>query len=504
MNKANVIHSSIALFVFLALLLISNAIAIVFQKEQQSLFANELLTQAETISTQVLHSLNDAQAFNLTTCNVESINKLRKIVSRYDYVYDVGLIDENGNVACSANWGRLIDPKPLPTDAYITPFGLTLMDKVSNILPADFKLDAVKLDNYVSFTRLTLFKEITAKHLNFSLNVKMKNNNLTFFNYETKDQTALNLSFLNIRTSTCSQIYAYCVNTFRPTSGLLVYQSSVWIVILLLSAFISLLVAYAYKSYRSAYNSMEFRLKKAISENQLSMEYQPVVSAATGEIIKFESLVRWTDEVHGKVSPELFLTLANKLSLYPKVANQIVRMSLKEMAPILQNKPTLGLALNVTSHEVLSQGYLDFLYNLTLKYKIRPSQIKIEITEKINVELAKLTTFSKQAKNLGFIVVLDDFGTGVANLVWLTEINFDVIKVDRVFTQALTNDLKSTMVLSILNLINDLNKEVVFEGVETKEELDLILSITPSALVQGWYFYRSLPIKDIVKLRTLS
>lgn len=504
MNKENAFNSIIALCVFIFLVLIFNTISIGIQKEQQSQLARELLNHAETVSTQVTLSLNDVQKSGIKTCDVQNINILRKIVSRYEYIYDLGLIDENGRVACSANWGKLIEAKPLPKNAYVSPSGITLLSNVSNVLPAEFRLNTAKLGDYVTFTMPTLFKEYTARHLNFSFNIKTKDSSLTYFNYQDKVQSLINFSFLHLRTSTCSQTYTYCVNTFSATSGILYYPPVVWIGLLILSAFIAMLVFYSYQSYRSNYNSMEFRLKKAVSENKLSMEFQPVVSAATGKIVKFESLVRWTDEVHGRVSPELFLNLAHKLSLYPKIAHQIVMKSLKEMAPILRDNPNLGLALNVTSYEILNQGYLDFLYNLTQKLGITPSQIKIEITEKIDVQLHDLTAFSKNAKNLGFIVVLDDFGTGVANLVWLTEINFDVIKVDRVFTQALTNDLKSAMVFSILNLINDLNKEVVFEGVETKEELDIILKITPSALVQGWYFYRSLPIKEIVKLDELS
>ncbi|WP_242536358.1 EAL domain-containing protein, partial [Vibrio sp. Vb2880] len=73
------------------------------------------------------------------------------------------------------------------------------------------------------------------------------------------------------------------------------------------------------------------------------------------------------------------------------------------------------------------------------------------------------------------MVVLDDFGTGISNLVWLTEVNFDYIKIDRVFVNALNFDIKEGMARAVMDLVTNLGKEVVFEGVETKREYDLII-----------------------------
>lgn len=504
MNKENIFLVVATFFLSLLFIFTSNMIAIGIQKEQQSRFAKELLTQAELVSKQVIDSLNDAVSLNLKTCDDESLNKLRIIVSRYEFVYDLGFINDDGKIACTANWGKLNEARSLPNHSYATSSGITLMSNLTKVLPADFKLNTAMLGKNVVFSMPSVFKKFTARDLNFSFDIKTKDKSLTFLDLVQSNNKPLDSSFFNLRFSACSQIFSYCVNTFNGSAGLLSYQPIVLIAVSLLSFILSFFFLNTYKSYRISQRSMEFRFKKAISENKLSMEYQPIVSVKTGSIDKFESLVRWSDDVYGKVSPELFLALAHKLSLYPKVAHQIVMMSVKEMAPILQRNQNLGLSLNVSTYEILSKGYLDFLYNLIRKYNINPSQIYIEVTEKIDVELSDLTKFSIKAKGLGFSVALDDFGTGVANLVWLTEVNFDVIKIDRVFTQGLVNDLKRSMVIEILSLINNLNKQVIFEGVETKEELGLIKEITPYALVQGWYFYRSLPIIEIEKLEIFS
>ncbi|NMU18916.1 EAL domain-containing protein, partial [Vibrio parahaemolyticus] len=119
-------------------------------------------------------------------------------------------------------------------------------------------------------------------------------------------------------------------------------------------------------------------------------------------------------------------------------------------------------------------------------------------TESIDVELIEIAEFSARAQALGFMVVLDDFGTGVSNLVWLTEVNFDYIKIDRVFVNALNFDIKKGMASAIMDLVASLGKEVVFEGVETKREYDMITEHCKQGYVQGWYFYRSLPLTELL------
>lgn len=92
------------------------------------------------------------------------------------------------------------------------------------------------------------------------------------------------------------------------------------------------------------------------------------------------------------------------------------------------------------------------------------------------------------------MVVLDDFGTGVSNLVWLSEVNFDYIRIDSVFVNALNFDIKKGMLNAVMNLVTSLGKDVVFEGVETEYEYDMIKEHCASGYVQGWYFYRAVPL----------
>ena len=263
---------------------------------------------------------------------------------------------------------------------------------------------------------------------------------------------------------------------------------------------IGFLVAYSAQSFLYKNNSMEFRLRRAVQRKFIYLEYQPILQANTGQIIGVESLVRWRDTVYGRVSPELLISIAENIGIYGELTYHIAETSIDEMAPALTSNPEFSLSINVSSFEIADDCYLLYLKEKAASHGIPTGQIKIEITEKISASLATLAKFSQRAKKYGFRVSLDDFGTGVANLVWLTEIAFDDIKIDRTFTQALNDSFKERMVLSIMEMVASLRKQVIFEGVETQGELDVILDRFPTSYVQGWYFYKSLSKKSLFKV----
>lgn len=134
------------------------------------------------------------------------------------------------------------------------------------------------------------------------------------------------------------------------------------------------------------------------------------------------------------------------------------------------------------------------------RHDIRPQQIKIEITERSGEYYKKIAAFSLQAMNRGLRIALDDFGTGSSNLLWLTEVFYDEIKLDKFFVNGLKNEYKRTILSSILEIVCQLNKQIVFEGVESKTDYEFVKSFDENALIQGWYFYKSMPIE---KLRAL-
>lgn len=494
----------IEFLIFMFLVLVAHVVAIKNQHHYQKQFSEKLLMHAEMVSSELAEALDRARKSDLTECDEESVNVLRSITNSYLYVYDLGLLNGN-NVICTANWGQLQNYPELSKRSHASFSKYEFYSNVDHIFPLDKKLDVTKEENIVAFTADFSFSQFLNSDRKFSYSIKVKESDHEFVSYVSKDQ--LNKWFqhpvfewIGLDTVSCHSGFNYCAHTFNKRSGLFYYSFFETLAILAICLAFSLLTSYAVSSFSFKRTSMEYRLRKAISDRTLYMEYQPIVYARSGNIIGVESLVRWRDEIYGNVSPELFISVAEKIGLYKDVAVHTASMAIEEMAVVLQENTHFTLSINVSTYEIVDEGFLKFLRKKAIDNNVCACQIKIEITEKIEVSLSVLSDFSKRARAYGFKVSLDDFGTGVSNLVWLTEIDFDDIKIDRVFTQSLNDDIKREMVLSIITLVSSLNKRLIFEGVENITELNCIKEYGDDVYIQGWYFYKSMPKERILSL----
>ncbi|MCE7594567.1 EAL domain-containing protein [Vibrio fluvialis] len=465
------------------------------QQDEQIRFAKEVLDEAEQATEQISDALHVANTILQPSCDHATMTVIRQLVHENSEIYDIGLM-EGDSVLCSANWG-VFDPVNV-ADKFQTAFkGYRFYTQVDHLFPVDDKYDLTRLNQFVTLTVPDQYQHLMQRMPKFRFSVESATDEHVFTQYTPGNDYGNPFPPLSIKTKTCSDRFNYCVHTHNAKAGLANYSAHVLLALLAIALLFSFLLAYSFWTFISRHNSIEHRFREALSQKKLYMEYQPVVTVKDKRIAGVESLVRWEDNQYGRVSPELFIGIAEKLSLYPQLAYFVAERSISEMAPILQENPGFSLGINIAAFELQDPQFLPFLSKLTLELSIQPSQIKIEITERIDLPLSELADFSRRAKSMGFMVVLDDFGTGVANLVWLTEMDFDFIKVNRVFVNALNYDMKRNIVRPVMDLITGLNKQVVFEGVETEHEFKIIEENCPWGYIQGWYFYKSMPKSEL-------
>jgi len=494
------LNKKIALgFVFFVTLVITLMLASLFayqyQKVEQEEFATEVLDSAETVTSQLISVLSASSKLTDFKCTSENINKLRQLVLLNTEVFDLGYMID-GSALCTANWG-IIKPTKLIAKDESEFNGYHFYSNESNLYQFSQHYNVTQQGDFFAVNITTPYSQQIKRLPKYQFQIYSQRADYVFDEY-IPPQNLESLFSLKLETTVCSEKYRYCVRTNNSNAGLSSYSVQAKFIIFLVILTFCYLVTHLTKLLMDSNQSIESRFRKALKNRSLFMEYQPLVTIQGAEIEAVESLVRWTDEVHGKVSPELFISIAEKLSLYPKLAHFTARRSIEDMAPILRENRHFYLGINVASYEVLNEQFLVFLDKLTHDNHVEPRQIKIEITEKINVTLAELAHFSKKARALGFMVVLDDFGTGVANLIWLTEIHFDFIKIDRVFVNALNFDVKKGMASAVMEMVAGLGKPVVFEGVETDKEYKMIQQYSLIGYVQGWLFYPSLPLKELL------
>jgi PAS domain S-box-containing protein len=230
-------------------------------------------------------------------------------------------------------------------------------------------------------------------------------------------------------------------------------------------------------------------VKMAIEGDQVIPHFQPQVDLRTGVLLGFEVLARWQNPLHGVVLPKNFILLAEESGLIGRLTEQVFRKAFKS-APILPEP--LSLAVNISPIH---------LHDLNLPRQIRSmaeesgfplERLTIEITESAllgNLEQARRAAHALKA--MGCRLALDDFGTGYSSLGHLQALPFDEVKIDRSFVTNMTNARESRkIVAAIIGLGQSLGLITLAEGVETKEQAEMLLCLG-CRLGQGWLYGRA-------------
>ena len=474
----------------LLFLLVGHFSTLALQKNKQLAFSKNLLIKSDEVTLQLATSLRAVNQAALIECNKPTIDKIRIIASYYPYVDDIG-IAEGDKLLCTANWGILEKQSQLPRHDFITASGVDVYLTPRDLFPSPLIRNMPRLAHVVAFSSRLRAEQIYKDTADFSYELVTKNGEHKFISLA--GSPAASNHFSTLSTRLCSDTFDYCIVTYNDSVGILAYQPLLIALYCVIALCFGGLIAFSITSYQEEKRSLEFRLIRAIKREELYLEYQPVVHAVQHHIVGVEALLRWKDELYGQVSPELFIPIATKLALYKHISFFIAHRALHDLQHLLKQDSNLMVSLNISNYEITKPEYLDYLHKQVILHDIKPHQIKLEITERINEYHQKISEFAIAARKKGFKVSLDDFGTGASNIVWLTSIDFDEIKLDKIFIHGLHEELKRDLFISMLNGIAKLNKQLVFEGVESPHELRLIESFDKHAFIQGWLFYKALP-----------
>jgi PAS domain S-box-containing protein len=241
---------------------------------------------------------------------------------------------------------------------------------------------------------------------------------------------------------------------------------------------------------------LETDLHKALDRNELEVYYQPIVRLQTGRIIGFEALVRWNHPEDGFLLPDSFIPMAEETGLIIPMNQWVLRESCRTVRSWhLQQRPSeppLLITVNVSAKQL---GYGNLLRDVDTVLQdtgLSPDSLHLEVTESIAMSDPEgALQILSRLKNLGVRISIDDFGTGYSSLSRLRQCPADVLKVDRSFVARIKsgNDEDCEIVRLITMLAHSLHLQVVAEGIETKDQLDFLLSLG-CELGQGYLFSR--------------
>ncbi|MCG8312154.1 MAG: EAL domain-containing protein [Pseudomonadales bacterium] len=251
---------------------------------------------------------------------------------------------------------------------------------------------------------------------------------------------------------------------------------------------------------------MENLLRTAVANNELNLVYQPKVCLKTGLIVGAEALVRWNSKELGFVSPGDFIPLAEESGLILAIDEWVVTT----VAQQLRNWLDMGIHCKKLSVNLSTMQFRRGDLGELIKRVVRDSQISahhldLEITEGVLMEnLHSAIPIIENLKAIGVSISLDDFGTGYSSLRYLQKLPIDTLKIDKSFIDEI--HLKSSdasIAKAIIALANNLDLNVVAEGVEYKEQFKFLQDIGCDQ-IQGYYFSRPLSAEDFVSLFRLN
>jgi diguanylate cyclase (GGDEF)-like protein len=241
---------------------------------------------------------------------------------------------------------------------------------------------------------------------------------------------------------------------------------------------------------------LETDLRRAIERNEFVVFYQPIMSLDTGLLRGFEALVRWRHPERGLIPPVEFIPIAEETGMIVQIGEQVLREACRQMhewSVSFPSEPTNFMCVNLSVKQFCQPDLTAKVAAILEETGLAATSLKLEITESAvmdNVETA--TTMLERLRSLGVQLAMDDFGTGYSSLSNLHRFPINTLKIDRSFiTRMAQNNENAEIVRTISGLAQNLGMDVVAEGVETREQLDLLKSLG-CQFGQGYFFSKPL------------
>ena len=259
---------------------------------------------------------------------------------------------------------------------------------------------------------------------------------------------------------------------------------------------------YFKKSFREGEETASNEIANALDNNEFVPYYQPKYSLKDRCFNSVEALARWNSPVHGLVGPAKFIDDAERAGLLSAIDIRIFELAVKDISENLKRgRRVLPVSVNFSLYEFFSRNFLNTIIDTIKKYQVPSSLVQIEITETTS-QVNKFLSLSviKKLKDAGIRVLMDDFGVGYSQIENLRQIPFDAIKIDKSFTDRLASDEKTRSITRFLVELGHANDmEVIVEGAETKEEIEILKKLKVDT-VQGFYYSRPLSFEKYNEL----
>lgn len=239
-------------------------------------------------------------------------------------------------------------------------------------------------------------------------------------------------------------------------------------------------------------------LREAMGRGEITLAYQPVFAAATGRITSVEALARWTHPMRGRVSPDLFISVAEQYGLIVELGAELLRRACADAAGWPGH---VAVAVNLSPLQFEGDGLIATIQNVLATTGLPARRLHLEVTEGLVIHDVEHTYRQlERLRELGIKILMDDFGTGYSALSYFQRFPFDKVKIDQSFVRELgTGRAAEAIVRAVAGLGKAMGMGVVAEGVETEEQMATLIA-AGCTHVQGYLFSKPIPVESLERL----
>jgi len=231
-------------------------------------------------------------------------------------------------------------------------------------------------------------------------------------------------------------------------------------------------------------------IEEGLKEGEFELYYQAKIDSRTEKVYGVEGLARWNSKEVGMVSPYEFIPVIESINMSHEFGDFVIQRACSDFIS-LQKKygKDIRFSINISPSHIKDEAIIKTIKDALEKYQIPPNRLIVEITENLLIEGFKdVKEILKKLKELNVLISLDDFGTGYSSLNYLGQLEFDELKIDKIFIDQIeSSPLSYILIDNIIQLSKKFNLEVIAEGVETKEQCE-VLDKLGCYLIQGFYF----------------
>lgn len=429
-------------------------------------------------------------------CSDEEIAWMRNRIFQSEYLKDAGRI-RGDRIQCSATLGRVDQPFPAAVPSFTQPNGIRLYRNLAPFLIPGQTVIAIQLgDSFVVYSPYNL-KDLGLAPMHFTVTEQDAASQRTgrlvgeqstapesILLEEGERRQAGQMYFTH-----CSSRFNACFTTYISEREALEWNRSEFTAYIVFGSLTGGLFGFACSLVYRLRRSLAYQLRRSIARDALGVVYQPIVDLATSRIVGAEALVRWTDDEGHKVSPEVFVPIAENRGFVSELTKLVVRRALSEFAKTLARRPDFHISVNVTATDLADERFLPMLKDAVRQHKLKAQSVTLELTEGSAARHSLAYDAIRDLRQLGHRIHIDDFGTGYSSLSYLNSLSIDAIKIDKSFTRSIgTYSVTVGILPQILAMAETLKLAVIVEGIETAEQAEYFRGLEQKIFAQGWYF----------------